>query len=554
MRKFLRTVVIPFAGIFLLTLALTTRANAQGPSVTTDSTDYLPGSTVSITGSGFQPNEIITLQVLHSDNNGDNDTSAAHQPWVLQADNSGNFSSTWVIPSDQNEIGALLLLASGQLSAQAEVTFTVKAVPIPTITTDQPEYSPRSTATFTGSGFAPFEDVVLKVKNLDRPCNTVSDDSSYLPWTVQADATGSFVTTWTVCDCAGDSLRLKATGQTSGSIAYAYFADAINLTKIVALIPSSGQCGQSITVSATLQNLLTSVSAGAGHTITFTLGNNTATGVTNATGVATATITVPSSPLATQLLANFAGDGTGVNAFIASNATSTFTTTGVTTLSVSIAVTSGVNPTCSGSSVTFTATPTNGVGTLSYQWKKGAANVGTNSPTYTDAGTTGGSITCVITSDQSCTTIGTSNAITLTVNTAATVSGVPGGDKGNNSKVGSTVAMTGTRGGSATSTTWTTSGSGTFSNAASLTAVYTPSANDITAGSVVLTITTNDPTGPCGPVSDQMTLTISAPPTTALAGADQSICGTSTTLAANPLSVGTGAAWSVVSGTGGSFW
>src|SRR6476659_750292 len=72
-----------------------------------------------------------------------------------------------------------------------------------TITTDQPDYSPRSTAVFTGGGFAPNENVVLKVKNLFHACNTVSADSSYLPWTVTADSTGSFVTNWIVCDCPG---------------------------------------------------------------------------------------------------------------------------------------------------------------------------------------------------------------------------------------------------------------------------------------------------------------------------------------------------------------
>ena len=47
-----------------------------------------------------------------------------------------------------------------------------------TVTTDQPDYAPRSTALFSGSGFMPNEDVVLKVKNLSRPCNTVAADSS----------------------------------------------------------------------------------------------------------------------------------------------------------------------------------------------------------------------------------------------------------------------------------------------------------------------------------------------------------------------------------------
>ena len=94
-----------------------------------------------------------------------------------------------------------------------------------TVTSDKPDYAPRSNAVFTGAGFQAFEQVQLKVKNLNSPCNTVSADSSYLPWTVTADANGAFVTNWTVCDCPGDSLRLKATGQTSGFIATHVFYD-----------------------------------------------------------------------------------------------------------------------------------------------------------------------------------------------------------------------------------------------------------------------------------------------------------------------------------------
>lgn len=114
------------------------------------------------------------------------------------------------------------LQLQGNSFRDADVSFTA------TVTSDKLDYAPTSTAIFTGLGFLPNENVVLKVKNLDQPCNTVSADSSYLPWTVTADANGDFVTAWTVCDCPGDSLRLKATGQTSGQIAYVYFSDAPN--------------------------------------------------------------------------------------------------------------------------------------------------------------------------------------------------------------------------------------------------------------------------------------------------------------------------------------
>jgi hypothetical protein len=95
-----------------------------------------------------------------------------------------------------------------------------------TITPNQADYAPLSTATFWGEGFSPNEQVILKVKNLSRPCNTTAGDSSYLPWTIVADSEGNFVTTWTVCDCFGDSLRVRATGQISGYVANAYFTDA----------------------------------------------------------------------------------------------------------------------------------------------------------------------------------------------------------------------------------------------------------------------------------------------------------------------------------------
>jgi hypothetical protein len=59
----------------------------------------------------------------------------------------------------------------------------------------------------------------------------------------------------------------------------------------------------------------------------------------------------------------------------------------------------------------------------------------------------------------------------------------------------------------ATGGTWTSSGSGTFSPNA-LNAIYTPSAADKAAGSVILTITSTG-NGECSPVTDQLRLTIS---------------------------------------------
>jgi len=69
---------------------------------------------------------------------------------------------------------------------------------------------------------------------------------------------------------------------------------------------------------------------------------------------------------------------------------------------------------------------------------------------------------------------------------------------------------------------WTTSGSGAFANNGTLTPTYTPSAADIAAGSVVLTLTSYGIT-PCGDDVDDMILTITPLPI-ADAGQDDIIC------------------------------
>ena len=74
---------------------------------------------------------------------------------------------------------------------------------------------------------------------------------------------------------------------------------------------------------------------------------------------------------------------------------------------------------------------------------------------------------------------------------------------------------------------WTTSGNGTFSSANSLNSVYTPGTNDITAGTVTLTLTASA-ISPCTiSASDSKNLTIQKTPT-ANAGIDATICQTGT--------------------------
>jgi hypothetical protein len=74
------------------------------------------------------------------------------------------------------------------------------------------------------------------------------------------------------------------------------------------------------------------------------------------------------------------------------------------------------------------------------------------------------------------------------------------------------VTLNGSISGSALNASWS-GGTGTFNpNAQTLNAVYTPSQAEITAGTVTLTLTTNDPPGSCGPGVDTMTITINPNP------------------------------------------
>src|SRR5690606_37043462 len=85
------------------------------------------------------------------------------------------------------------------------------------------------------------------------------------------------------------------------------------------------------------------------------------------------------------------------------------------------------------------------------------------------------------------------DTVEITIDQGATV------DAGTDQTIceGDTVTLAAIFGGSATSASWNTNGSGTFAGNS-----YTPSVADINNGSVLLTYTTNNPTGICNSVSD----------------------------------------------------
>src|SRR5205807_1126118 len=88
------------------------------------------------------------------------------------------------------------------------------------------------------------------------------------------------------------------------------------------------------------------------------------------------------------------------------------------------------------------------------------------------------------------------------------------------------VTLAGSVTGAASTGTWKGGRASCNHNANALNAVYTPSASEITAGTVTLTLPSADPAGPCGAVSDTMVITIN-PVDIANAGVDQTVCASS---------------------------
>ncbi len=101
----------------------------------------------------------------------------------------------------------------------------------------------------------------------------------------------------------------------------------------------------------------------------------------------------------------------------------TITLTVTPTVTPTISIAANNNNICAGTTVVFTASPTNGGASPAYQWKRNGNNVGTNSATYSSAVLNNGDvITCTLTSNAACASVTslTSNSVTMSVNPVVT--------------------------------------------------------------------------------------------------------------------------------------
>jgi hypothetical protein len=174
-----------------------------------------------------------------------------------------------------------------------------------------------------------------------------------------------------------------------------------------------------------------------------------------------------------------ASNNTGVTNFLATNISNTATLIVNTSIPVSVSIGATATTVCSGTSVTYTATPTNGGTTAAYQWKINGTNVGTNSATYSYTPLNNDEISCVLTSSETCASgsPATSNSVTMTVNTALPVS-INIAASSNPVCAGTSVTYTATptNGGTTPAYQWKVNGSNVGTNSATYS--YTPLNND----------------------------------------------------------------------------
>lgn len=239
--------------------------------------------------------------------------------------------------------------------------------------------------------------------------------------------------------CQGQSTTLSITNTCTGCT-YAWSGGGTGSQKSVSAagnytVTVTNPCGTttsdvfSVTTTAlvapaiTISVTNTTICAGSSVTFTATPANGGSTPVYTwkKNGLTTGT---NSSTLTTSLL----NDGDAVQCLLTSNAACA-SPTGATSNTITINVTPVVTPAvtitantgtsvCTGQSVLFTATPSNGGGNPLYQWKLNNSNVATGA-TYTNNTVNNGDvITCLLTSSiASCVTQSTvlSNSITMSV-------------------------------------------------------------------------------------------------------------------------------------------
>ncbi|MEC4005949.1 hypothetical protein OX283_014870, partial [Flavobacterium sp. SUN052] len=293
----------------------------------------------------------------------------------------------------------------------------------------------------------------------------------------------------------------------------------------------------------------TTICAGTSVTFTTTPTNGGTTPAyqwkVNGTNAGTNSATFTTTTLANNDLVTVVMTSNATPCLTGSPATSnTITMTVNPNLPASVSIAASATTICAGTSVTFTATPTNGGTTPAYQWKVNGTNAGTNSATFTTTTLANNdSVTVVMTSNATPCLTGspaTSNTITMTVNPNLPAS-VSIAASATTICAGTSVTFTATptNGGTTPAYQWKVNGTNAGTNSATFTTTTLANTDAVT---VVMTSNATPCLTGSPATSNTITMTVNPnlPASVSIAASATTICAvTSVTFTATPTNGGT---------------
>ena len=394
-------------------------------------------------------------------------------------------------------------------------------------------------------------DVVTCKLTSNVACPTGNPATSSLTMTVQPALTVSIAASATPV-CGGSSTTYTATPvNATGSVTYQWKKNGTTNIGITNPLIYTAAAGEVITCTVSANGVTaTSNSITVAATNAVSVSIAATPGTTVSAGTSVSFVATPVNPgtnpnyewkvngvIQSGTLATFSytpANGDVVTCKLASNvacptgnpATSSVTMTVRPALTVSIAA--SATPVCGGSSTTYTATPVNAIGSVTYQWKKnGTTNIGITNPlTYTAAA--GEVITCTVSANG---VTATSNSITAAATNAVSVS-IAASENPAYANNQVTFTATPVNAGSAPSYVWKVNG--IIQPGTSATFIYTP-----VNGDVVTCRLTSNVECPTGNPADSNTVTMTVNPrlpvSVSIAASENPVCdGTSVTYKAMP--------------------
>jgi YDG domain/Kelch motif/Galactose oxidase, central domain len=374
-------------------------------TVKTDKADYAPGEVVTITGSGWQPGETVTLTLVESP------LEDTHPVITTVADGQGHITNADFAPDEHDfNIRFYLTAVGGQSGYQALNTFTDngnKSIFSDTNTTAQTTAFGTISANQCGNSWL----VAMQGSNL-----ATAPVGGTPPGIAAMSSTPAGATFFAGSGCSGSPVTSLSLGTTNVSAQFSFRIATVGnytirgagswdnggagndasatvtvgqATSTVTASPATGTYGGTVTLSAVLSANGVGVS---GKTITFQLnGDNAGTATTDSTGTAIRSNVSLISPskinagtFASGVSASFAGD----SSFTAGSGTNTLTVN-----QKAITVTAATNSKTYDATTSATTTPTITTGgplvtgdTANFTESYDNKNVGTNK-TLTPSGT-----------------------------------------------------------------------------------------------------------------------------------------------------------------------